>query len=389
MSARSAVLGALALTLLSTSVAFADPAGKSTTDETIRPASGSGYVALQRRAGEDHGIRRHPSARPSEPREQTRRSLAFFGQLTDPQIADEMSPARVDFLDPAGNQISSSWRPQEALGPQVFDQTIRNINDNATSEIKDGRGKRAKLGFVVTTGDLADNQQLNETRWFKRVLEGGQVDPFSGKPISATNPCPGDAGHRRGAQRRRRRAPVHRRGRLRRLPRRRRPTLQRLLGPGRRAAGRRVRGVPALPGLPRARAAAVHRRGHRRAVVHRPRQPRRARPGQRAGQRRPVPLDRHRLPEGLPLGRDRPGAVRGRRRERGLPPDRRPGLHPDAAGRRAHASRRTRTAASSARPSTRREIGGSHGYRHVARPSARPPTATRPTTRSGPATASS
>ena len=140
---RSAVLGALAL-LLAAPVAAADPAGRSTTDETIRAASGSGYVALARASGEDHGIRRHPLVRAAKDRAERRRSLAFFGQLTDPQIADEMSPARVDFLDAAGNEVSSAWRPQEAVGLQVFDQVVRNVNANRTSEIRDGKGKRVK-----------------------------------------------------------------------------------------------------------------------------------------------------------------------------------------------------------------------------------------------------
>jgi metallophosphoesterase (TIGR03767 family) len=192
MSARSAVHGALALAfLLAAPVAFADPAGKSTTSETIRPAGGAGFVALERRPGEKHAIRRHPSARPSADRARQRRSLAFFAQLTDPQIADEMSPARVDFLDAAGNALSSSWRPMEAIGLQVFDQVIRNVNRNRRSELR-ARGGRARLGYAVTTGDLADNQQLNETRWFKGVLDGGRIDPFSGLPInSTTNQCPG------------------------------------------------------------------------------------------------------------------------------------------------------------------------------------------------------
>ena len=72
---------------------------------------------------------------------------------------------------------------------------VRNLNANRTSTVTDGKGERAKLGYVITTGDLADNQQLNETRWFKGVLDGGTIDPFSGKPISATNPCAADGGH--------------------------------------------------------------------------------------------------------------------------------------------------------------------------------------------------
>lgn len=186
---RALVLGAL-ISLLSAPTAFADPAGRSTTDETIRPDGSGAFTTLRTRSGEDHGIRRPPGLRADEDRSRTRRSLVFFGQLTDPQIADEMSPARVDFVDPAGGASSSSWRPQEALGLQVFDQTVRNMNDNRTSELRAG-GKRAKLGFAVTTGDLADNQQFNETTWFKTVLDGGPVDPFSGKPVGATNPCPG------------------------------------------------------------------------------------------------------------------------------------------------------------------------------------------------------
>ena len=186
--------------------------------------------------GEDHGIRRPPGVRADEDRSRTRRSLVFFGQLTDPQIADEMSPARVDFVDPAGGASSSSWRPQEALGLQVFDQTVRNMNDNRTSELRAG-GKRAKLGFAITTGDLADNQQFNETTWFKTRARRRARSTRS--PASRSAPrtrARRSAGDRRGAQRRGRRPALHRRRRLRRLRRRARRPLRRLLGPGRRRA---------------------------------------------------------------------------------------------------------------------------------------------------------
>ena len=117
--------------------------------------------------------------------------MSFFGQLTDPQLADEMSPARIEFVDPAGGTLTASHRPQEALGPFVFDSIIQNVNRNRTSRVRNGNGRRARLGWVIGTGDLADNQQKNETKWIVDILEGNNVDPFSGKPISPTNPCPG------------------------------------------------------------------------------------------------------------------------------------------------------------------------------------------------------
>src|SRR5215213_772905 len=165
------------------STAHADPAGRTTLEETLAPASGGGYAALQSKGGEQYVLRQGGSAKAKGKRAAKRRSLISFAQLTDPQIVDEMSPARVDFADPAGGELKSSWRPQDALGLQVFD-SVRNVDANRRSRVRQGNGKRAKLAFALTTGDLADNQQLNETRWFKTVLDGGTVEPFSGAPIT-------------------------------------------------------------------------------------------------------------------------------------------------------------------------------------------------------------
>ena len=183
---RIAASAAAVLTLLA-ATAHADPAGKTTLEETLAPSSSGGYAQLGSAKGEKYVVRRGGAAKAKGKRTAKRRSLLSFAQLTDPQIADEMSPARIDFADPAGGEIKSSWRPQEALGLQVFDSVVRNVNANRKSRVKQGNGKRAKLAFVITTGDLADNQQLNESRWFKTVLDGGTVDPFSGKPV--TNQC--------------------------------------------------------------------------------------------------------------------------------------------------------------------------------------------------------
>ena len=168
--------------------AGADPAGRTTLSETIQIAPGTGYRALTTGPGESYLLRQGTLGRTGKARSRARRSMLFFGQLTDPQIVDEMSPVRVDFVDPAGEPLNSSHRPQEAFGTQVFDQIIRNMNANRTSPLRAG-GKRARLGFAITTGDMADNQQKNEVQWYRDVLDGKQIDPFSGDAV--TTQCQG------------------------------------------------------------------------------------------------------------------------------------------------------------------------------------------------------
>ncbi len=84
----AAVLALLALAPATS----ADPTGRSTLRETVEPGSGTGFVPLQRGNGESYVVRRGGSAKAKRMRAGRRRSLAFFAQLTDPQIADEMSP---------------------------------------------------------------------------------------------------------------------------------------------------------------------------------------------------------------------------------------------------------------------------------------------------------
>ena len=172
-------------------IASGTASADTTLQRKLAPASGTGYVPLEAVRGERYLVRRGGSAKARRGRAEDRRSLLLFAQLTDPQIADEMSPARVDFADPAGGEIRSSWRPQEALGLQVLDATVRAINANRRSPVRQGNGRRARMALAVTTGDLADNQQLNETRWFRDVLNGRRVDPFSGRAIGPGNECAG------------------------------------------------------------------------------------------------------------------------------------------------------------------------------------------------------
>lgn len=105
--------------------------------------------------------------------------LLRFVQISDTQVVDEESPARAvrgDFL------IDVAWRPQEAYVPQTLDAVIQNIN--AIHVAKAG----PPIDFLIATGDLADNAQHNELRWFIDTMDGQMVLPDSGLPDGADRP---------------------------------------------------------------------------------------------------------------------------------------------------------------------------------------------------------
>jgi 3',5'-cyclic AMP phosphodiesterase CpdA len=178
--------------------ASAEPAGRTTLERTIGLVSTGGLLAPVEGAGTPFGLRTGGPTRAHADRTRSRRSLAFFAQLTDAQLADEMSPARLEFLR-ATTPFLGLWRPHEALGPQTFDQAVRNVNANAVSPVPDATGRRARLQFALVTGDLSDNHQHNEIRWGVGLLEGRRIDPFSGARLGPGNRCPGAP--RRVAQR--------------------------------------------------------------------------------------------------------------------------------------------------------------------------------------------
>jgi metallophosphoesterase (TIGR03767 family) len=172
------------------STAAADPAGRATADGTIGLEARGGMLVPVPGPGAGFALRTIGAVRAAADRSRRRSSIAFFAQLTDAQLADEMSPARLEFLRPA-SPFLGLWRPHEALGPQTVDQAVRNVNANAISRIPDAAGRRARLQFAVVTGDLSDNHQHNEVSWGVGLLEGRRIDPFSGARIGRGNRCPG------------------------------------------------------------------------------------------------------------------------------------------------------------------------------------------------------
>jgi metallophosphoesterase (TIGR03767 family) len=167
--------------------------GDTTLDHTVvggDPAQGFQFLRLG--PGEPYAVR-NDLTNPLGGREARRRSLAYFGQITDFQLSDEESPARVEFLDvDPSNTANAAYRPQEALIPHLTEWAIRQMNEFVRSPIAQGNGARASMLNAIMTGDLADNQQLNETEWVRTLLEGGIVDPNSGtSDLTGTNCPPG------------------------------------------------------------------------------------------------------------------------------------------------------------------------------------------------------
>jgi metallophosphoesterase (TIGR03767 family) len=172
-----------ATTAAGVSVAIASPApdtlGQSTLDQRIVPNSDADFRELELTDGEPYVVREEGVGTAHTGRVTRRTSLAYFGQLTDFQLADEESPARVEFIDTG--PFSAAWRPWEALNPQIDDAMIRQVNAFASaSPVADGAGGHRSMDLTLTTGDSADSQQRNETEWVRTLLEGGNLNPGSG-----------------------------------------------------------------------------------------------------------------------------------------------------------------------------------------------------------------
>ena len=180
----------LALTLVAAPAATGHN-GRSTLDETIVGGDkAEAFQFLRIGPGEPYAVRADMMA-PKDRRERRRVSLAYFGHLTDFQLSDEESPARVEFTDtdPSGF-ASSAWRPQEAMVAHQVDQSIRRMNQFLDSPVPQGDGTRARLANAMLTGDLADNMHRNETQWVVQLLEGGTIDPNSGTNDLTGSSCP-------------------------------------------------------------------------------------------------------------------------------------------------------------------------------------------------------
>lgn len=173
-----------------------DTIGHTTVEGRIAPTGSGAFRFLGAAPGEGYTVRQELGAAQAG-RDQRRTSLVYFGQLSDFQLADEESPARVEVLDPLssglGLPFDAAWRPWEALQAQVDEAMVRQMNQfAAASPVTAAGGSRRAMDFTLDTGDSIDNQQLNETQWVRTLLEGGALNPNSGvdKNTYSNSLCP-------------------------------------------------------------------------------------------------------------------------------------------------------------------------------------------------------
>jgi metallophosphoesterase (TIGR03767 family) len=179
-----AAVAAMAFGAAAAVAAVSDTEGKTTLEQRIVPTGSGAFRFLKLGAGEPYTVRQDLATAGAE-RTTKRTSLVYFGQLSDFQLADEESPARVEAIDPLSTPLNlpfgAAWRPWEALEPQIDEAMIRQVNQFATaSPVADGSGAHRAMDLTIDTGDSADSQQLNETLWVRTLLEGGSLNPNSG-----------------------------------------------------------------------------------------------------------------------------------------------------------------------------------------------------------------
>jgi metallophosphoesterase (TIGR03768 family) len=97
------------------------------------------------------------------------RLLNFF-TITDIHITDEESPASAIYYGYKGSLIGA-YSPTCLLTTRVLDAAVRTINLIH---------KEKAFDFGLSLGDVCNNTQYNELRWYIDILDGKWIDPDSG-----------------------------------------------------------------------------------------------------------------------------------------------------------------------------------------------------------------
>lgn len=96
--------------------------------------------------------------------------LNFFA-MTDIHITDKESPVQGIYFGIRESGIISAYSPAMLYSTQMLDAAVQTVNAlNQTN----------RFDFGISLGDVANNAQYNELRWFIDVMDGKNINPDSG-----------------------------------------------------------------------------------------------------------------------------------------------------------------------------------------------------------------
>ena len=104
--------------------------------------------------------------------------LRFF-TMSDVHITDKESPAQpiqVALSRGYGSLLASAYSPIIVATTHVLDAAVQTINS---------LHKKSPFSFGIVLGDLINNSQYNELRWFIDVMDGRMITPSSGAHAGA------------------------------------------------------------------------------------------------------------------------------------------------------------------------------------------------------------
>lgn len=97
--------------------------------------------------------------------------LLYFFTMTDIHITDKESPAQAIYFGIKEKGIISAYSPAMLYSTQMLGAAVQTVN--ALHQIN-------RFDFGISLGDVSNNAQYNELRWFIDVLDGKNINPDSG-----------------------------------------------------------------------------------------------------------------------------------------------------------------------------------------------------------------
>ncbi len=152
-----------------------------TTEQTLRPATATGYASIEDAPGELHLHRNDLGGDPSALTSTSATVLLRLLHLTDLHVMDAASPARCDWVE--ARVAERKWWPLLHMA-RSFD-TLTNWGAAAMASAVQGNGAEF-ADLAIATGDNIDNAQRNELDAFLSLLDGGTFSlPYDGPQRSA------------------------------------------------------------------------------------------------------------------------------------------------------------------------------------------------------------